>query len=137
MGDWNADFLTMDKKKIMLVDDEAGFTSLLKLNLEKTERFEVFVENDATKAMAGVREFRPDVLLLDVVMPEMDGGDIVAELRMDPGLKSLPIIMLTALISKDEISADAVAQSENLIMLAKPVDMKMLLRVVDEALEPA
>lgn len=124
----------MDKKKIMLVDDEAGFTSLLKMNLEKTERFEVFVENDALKAIAGVREFQPDVLLLDVVMPAMDGGDIVAELRADPRLKSLPIIMLTALISKDEISQDAVAQSENLVMLAKPVNMDMLLRVVDEAM---
>ncbi len=124
----------MDKKKLMLVDDEVGFTNLLRLNLEKTERFEVFVENDATKAIAGVRSFQPDVLLLDVVMPAMDGGDIVAELRMDPRLRKLPIVMLTALISKDEVSADAVAQSENLIMLAKPVNMDMLLRVVDEAL---
>ena len=124
----------MDKLKIMLVDDEVGFTKILKMNLEKTNRFEVCVENDATKAMAAIREFRPDLLLLDVVMPSMDGGDIVAQLRMDPRLKKLPIVMLTALISKDEISADAVAQSENLVMLAKPVNMEMLLRVVDDAI---
>ena len=124
----------MNKKKIMLVDDETGFTNLLRLNLEKTDRFEVFVENDATKAIVGVKEFQPDVLLLDVVMPAMDGGDIVAELRADPRLKTLPVIMLTALISQDEVSSDAVAQSENLTMLAKPVNLDMLLRVVDEAL---
>lgn len=124
----------MDKIKIMLVDDEVGFTNLLKLNLEKTERFDVCVENEARNAVAAIRKFKPDLLLLDVVMPEMDGGDIVAQLRMDPKLRSLPIVMLTALISKEEISADAVAQSENLVMLAKPVNMEKLLRVVDEAL---
>ena len=127
----------MDKIKIMLIDDEVGFTNILKMNLEKTERFEVCVENDATNAMTAIRSFQPDLLLLDVVMPAMDGGDIVAQLRMDPKLKTLPIVMLTALISKEEISADAVAQSENLVMLAKPVNMEMLLRVVDEALEGA
>ncbi|MFV1994277.1 MAG: response regulator [Verrucomicrobiales bacterium] len=124
----------MANTKIMLVDDEVGFTNLLRMNLEKAGTFEVAVENDASNALKSIRDFEPDVLLLDVVMPGMDGGDIVAQLRMDPRLKTLPIIMLTALISKDEISSDAVAQSENLVMIAKPVNMEMLQRVIEEAL---
>ena len=61
-------------RKILLVDDEAGFTQLLKMNLEKSGDFEVTIENDSTKAIATARSFQPDVVLLDVVMPGMDGA---------------------------------------------------------------
>ncbi len=118
----------------MLVDDEEGFTNLLRMNLEKTGLFEVGVENEADSAVDAIRAFKPDVLLLDVVMPGVDGGDIVAQLRTDPELKNLPIIMLTALISREELSPDAVAESENLIMLSKPVNMEMLLKVIEASL---
>lgn len=118
----------------MMVDDEEGFTNLLRMNLEKTGLYEVGVENDADCAVDAIRAFKPDVLLLDVVMPGMDGGDIVAQLRTDPELKNLPIIMLTALISKEELSPEAVAQSENLVMLSKPVNLEMLTNVIDNCL---
>lgn len=124
----------MAKTRLMLVDDEEGFTNLLRMNLEKTGLFEVGVENEADSAVDAIRAFKPDVLLLDVVMPGVDGGDIVAQLRTDPELKNLPIIMLTALISREELSPDAVAESENLIMLSKPVNMEMLLKVIEASL---
>ena len=59
-------------RKILLVDDEAGFTELLKMNLERAGGYEVRIENESTKALAAVRSFMPDAILLDVVMPGMD-----------------------------------------------------------------
>ncbi len=91
------------KKKIMIVDDEAAFTRMMKLVLEKNGRYEVIGENKATHALATARACQPDLILLDVVMPEMDGGDVAAQIQSDPALKNVPIIFLTALISEKEV----------------------------------
>ena len=80
----------METKRILVVDDEQGFTMLLKMNLEKKGGYEVRVENDATKALDAAREFRPQVVLLDVVMPEMDGGDVALSFRKILGCGACP-----------------------------------------------
>ena len=119
--------------KILLVDDEAGFTQLLKMNLEKSGDFEVTIENDSTKAVTTARSLLPDVVLLDVVMPGMDGGDVQSLFQSDATLRNTPVIMLTALVDSAELSEGAVAQSGSSIVLPKPVDLELLLRVIDEA----
>ncbi|MGB0152567.1 MAG: response regulator [Verrucomicrobiales bacterium] len=124
-------------KKVLLVDDEAGFTELLKINLEKTGEFEVQIENDSTLALGTARRFQPDAILLDVVMPGMDGGDVQTQLQGDPFLSSVPIIMLTALVDSAELSEGAVAQSGSSIMLPKPVDLALLLNVLHRAINDA
>jgi CheY-like chemotaxis protein len=121
-------------KKILVVDDEAGFTRLLKLNLEKTGRFTVRVVNDATKAIEAMRQFHPDLALLDIVMPDLDGGDIVALMKADPTLSQIPVLMLTALVGPQEVGEHAVAQSGDLLMLGKPVRLQTLLTAIDEQL---
>jgi len=80
----------MNPKRILIVDDESGFTQLVKLNLEQTGRFIVKEENDGEKAHATAREFRPDLILLDIVMPKIDGGDVAALIREDFELKKHP-----------------------------------------------
>jgi len=124
-------------KKILLIDDEAGFTELLKMNLERAGDFEVQIVNDSTTALATAKVFSPDLILLDVVMPGMDGGDVQAALQGDPALAKVPVIMLTALVDSAELSEGAVAQSGTSVMLPKPVDLQLLLRVVEESLAPA
>jgi len=124
-------------KKILLIDDEAGFTELLKMNLERTGSFEVQIENDSTQALISARAFSPDLILLDVVMPGMDGGDVQAAFQSDPYLAKVPVIMLTALVDSAELSEGAVAQSGSSIVLPKPVDLPLLLRVIEESLAPA
>jgi CheY-like chemotaxis protein len=119
-------------RKILLVDDEAGFTELLKMNLERSGAFEVRIENDSTKAVAAVRDFMPDAILLDVVMPGMDGGDVQAQLQSSPQLSGIPVVMLTALVDSTELSEGAVAQSGSQMVLPKPVNLPLLLRVLDE-----
>ena len=90
----------MNRKRILLVDDEISFTRLLKLNLEQTDDYEVRVENWAEDALAAAQEFRPDLVLLDVVMPRMIGGDVAARLRADDDLKSTPIVFLSAAVGR-------------------------------------
>lgn len=122
-------------RKILVIDDEAGFTKLLKMNLEKSGEFEVRIENNSMKALAAAREFHPDVVLLDVVMPGMDGGDVAAQFQDDPLLKKVPIIMLTALVSPGETSHDSVAQAGAMSVLPKPVKLDKLVACLRQAIE--
>lgn len=123
--------------KILVIDDEAGFTKLLKMNLEKSGEFEVRIENNSMKAFAAGKEFRPDAILLDVVMPGMDGGDVASQFKADPGLSKVPIIMLTALVSPGETSTDAVAQSGEMTVLPKPVNLDKLSHCLKDAIHGA
>src|SRR5215207_7010241 len=91
-----------NKKRIFVVDDESGFTRLLKLTLEKSGRYVVREENDGTKAWLAAREFKPDIIFLDIVMPKVDGGEVARQIRTDPALEHVPIIFLTAIVSEKE-----------------------------------
>ena len=110
-------------KKILVVDDETTITRLLKLNLEKTGAYLVREENRGAKAYAAAREFKPDLILLDVMMPDLDGGEVAAQLQADPLMKGIPIIFLTAAVKKEELSA-----RDGFIggfpYIAKPLDAK-------------
>src|SRR6185503_21291437 len=72
-----------EKKRVLIIDDEASFARMVKLNLEKSGEFEVRVENKPTYALAAAREFKPDLILLDVIMPAMDGGDVANQIKRD------------------------------------------------------
>ena len=86
----------MTKKRILVVDDEKSLTILLKLNLEETGHYEVRTENWPEDAIQAAREFKPDLILLDIIMPRMPGGNIAALIDEDPELKGTPIVFLTA-----------------------------------------
>src|ERR1700710_3016480 len=92
----------MNTRLILIVDDEPDIKLLVKLNLELTGKFMIREENDAAQALAAAREFRPDLILLDVMMPGMDGGDVASRLATDSQIREIPIIFLTALISQEE-----------------------------------
>src|SRR5262245_33204358 len=91
----------MRKKRILLIDDEVGFTRLLKLNLEQMRNYEVRVENGAEKAIRTALEFRPDLVLLDVIMPRMIGHDVAQGFRSHADLRKTPIIFLTAVCNRN------------------------------------
>jgi CheY-like chemotaxis protein len=111
----------MDKKRILIVDDQQSITRLLKINLEQTNRYVVRTENRATQALAAAEVFRPDLILLDVMMPEMDGGELASSLRDSPVLNNVPIVFLTAAARKGEVASGS-GQIGGLPFLAKPVN---------------
>ena len=120
----------MNKKRIFIVDDESGFTRLLKLTLEKTGNYEVLEENDGTKAWLKAREFKPDIIFLDIVMPKIDGGDVAQQIRSDPMLAKVPIIFLTAIVSRSETKQDI----GGFPFLSKPVSLDAITRCIAEHL---
>lgn len=120
----------MDKKRIFIVDDESGFTRLLKLTLEKTGNFQVLEENDGTKAWLKAREFKPDIIFLDIVMPKIDGGDVAQQIRSDSTLAHIPIIFLTAIVSRTETTHDI----GGFPFLAKPVSLAAITSCIAEHL---
>ncbi len=85
----------MPTDKIMVVDDEAYIVELVKFNLEK-EGYQVVVAYDGLKALDMVRKELPDLILLDIMIPSMDGLEVCRLLKQDPTYKTIPIIMLTA-----------------------------------------
>src|SRR5438093_9601535 len=121
-----------EKRRILIVDNDRESTHLVKILLERTGRYLVFEENDATKAHQSARNFRPDVILLDIVMPETDGGEVAAQIQADPDLRRTPIIFLTALVTKAEATAGLRLQGHR--FLAKPVNIPDLITEIEEHL---
>ena len=121
------------KKRILVVDDEPAITRMIKLNLEQTGRYEVRTENLGRKAIEAAREFRPDLILLDVMMPGMLGSDIAAQLQADPGLRAIKFIFLTAMVTKEEALRSS-GQIGGQTFVAKPISADDLCRVVEEHL---
>jgi CheY-like chemotaxis protein len=121
------------KKRILVVDDEPAITRMVKLNLEQTGRYEVRTENLGRMAIAAAREFRPDLILLDVMMPGMLGSDIAAQLQADPELRAIKFIFLTAMVTKEEALRSS-GQIGGQTFVAKPISADDLCRVVEEHL---
>ena len=121
-----------EKRRILIVDDDRDSTHVIKILLEKIGRYLVIEENDAAKAHQSARNFRPDLILLDILMPEVDGGEIAAQIEADPGLQRTPIIFLTALATKAEAKAGLLIQGHPL--LAKPISIPELINKIEENL---
>lgn len=118
------------KKRIFIVDDESGFTRLIKLTLERTGRYIVREENDGTKAWLAARDFVPDIIFLDIVMPRVDGGEVAQQIRSDPSLAGVPIVFLTAIVSERETSKEI----GGFPFLAKPVSLEAITNCIEEHL---
>ena len=125
--------MTSAKKRVLIIDDEASFTRLLKLNLHHTGHYTAETVNDPTKALAVAREFLPDVILLDVMMPSMDGGEVAARMQASPKLKETPIVFLTAAVKRNEIASHQGCIG-GLPFIAKPVDFQEVVDGIEKQL---
>jgi CheY-like chemotaxis protein len=126
------DSAVREKRRILIVDNDRDSTRLVKILLERVGGYLVLEENDPTKAHQSARNFRPDLILLDIVMPVIDGGEIAAQIRADPELQRTPIIFLTALVTKAEAKAGLHIQGHSFI--AKPVSIPDLIKGIEENL---
>ena len=88
------------KKKILVIEDDMDSADLVKMVLETDDMFEVDAVLDAEKAYAKVREYRPDAILLDVCMPELDGWAVFKQIRADDRFKDVPIAILSGKVSE-------------------------------------
>ncbi len=125
----------MDTTRILIVDDEPDFTALLKANLEEVGNFDVMEVNDSSLALEAARGFKPDLCVIDVVMPGLDGGDVVAQLRADPGLREVPVLMLTALVEENPETSDGETLTGGLPFVSKTSDFGTILSCIEKHLE--
>src|SRR6266481_3570983 len=124
--------LSKEKRRILIVDDDPDSTHLVKILLEKTGNYVVLEENDADQAHQSARNFRPDAILLDIMMPNTDGGEVAAQIEADPELRSTPIIFLTALVTEPETKAGLRIEGHR--SLAKPINIPQLIDQIEESL---
>ena len=121
------------KKRILVVDDEPSITRMLKLNLEQTNEYEVMTENSPDHAYLTALAFKPNLILLDVLMPGKDGSHLASDFQESPKFKDVPIVFLTAAVTKGEVSS-ARGLIGGLPFLAKPVDVPEVVACIEKML---
>ncbi|MDD5347947.1 MAG: response regulator [Candidatus Omnitrophica bacterium] len=119
------------KKTVMVIDDEPDFCFFLKQNLEAAGDFGVVTISDAVRAVSQIRSVKPDIVLLDVMMPGVSGPDIAQELKNDVQTKNIPVVFLTAIVEEEQVK-----QKQNLIggwlYISKPVKIDELVALVHD-----
>ncbi len=121
-------------KRILIVDDEPDFTELVQLQLESHGGFKVRPENDAKNAVRTAMEFAPDLILLDVMMPGIDGSELAGHFLNHPELSKVPIVFLTALVTSQEVGRANTAPGARMY-LPKSISAEELVLRIDETLE--
>jgi len=107
-------------KRILYVEDDPDIQTVAKLALEMTGGFEVHVCSSGEQALDAIPVIAPDLVLLDVMMPGMDGPSTLAELRKRPGGESIPVVFLTAKSQASEV--EGYRKAGALGVIAKPFD---------------
>ena len=120
-------------RRILVVDDDPTITSFVTYILEFQHLYQVRGLNDPFKAIELARTFNPDLILLDIMMPGMDGGELAERLAKDPQLCSVPLIFLSAVVSKGDPETVRKPNSKH-VYLPKPVDPNELLNCVKNSL---
>lgn len=123
-----------EKKRILVIDDEEDICSGTKSILEKTGRFEVITSTDSQTGIDLAKNNRPDLVLLDINMPVMDGGEVAQSIRDCRYTSETPIIFITALLKKDELDSRSGGKIGRNYFLAKPITGADLVKKIDSVL---
>ncbi len=118
------------KTRVLIVDDEPSFTRLLKLNFHHTGRYTAEVVNDSAQAVQAAERFTPDIILLDVMMPGMDGGEVANRIHAIPRFRETPIVFLTAAIKRQELASHE-GRCGGIPFVAKPIEFQDVLEHVE------
>jgi two-component system sensor histidine kinase/response regulator len=123
-----------DVKRIMLVDDDEQLVSLLKLKIEQTNRYTVVFTTKGTKAVDMAKTENPDLILLDIDMPDMTGGEVAEALAESNDTRDIPILFLSYMVPKEMSDADGGTVSGR-HMISKNTTVKNLIHKIDTLLE--
>ena len=118
--------------RILIVDDENDFIELLQYKLAG-HGYELVVANDGVHALSQARTLKPNLILLDILLPDLDGLSVCEILRRQPGTKKIPIIFMSAL-SGDVTRRTATMQADD--FFTKPLDLNRLEKRIGELLNP-
>lgn len=121
------------RRKILIIDDEEVFGRLMKLNLEGAGAYEVRMEITGERGCAAAKEFKPDLIFLDVVMPDMGGEQVLQRLKSDETTKQIAVVFLTATVRESEVNNGFLA---GFPVLAKPASLEEILHCIERNPKP-
>src|SRR4030088_2625767 len=121
-----------EKPRFLIIDNSSAFTRSAKLAMERTGRYSGWEENEPARAHQTAQRVKPDLILLDIAMPEIDGGEVAARIESDPTLHRIPVVFLTALVTKAEARSGLQIQGHP--FLAKPISIPELVAGIERNL---
>ena len=119
------DALESGKRKVLIVDDDEELVELLSDVFEKDGRFEVKTANNGFDAGMQVREFRPDLVVLDVMLPDINGKEVCQRIRSDETLEAVKIICISGMVEQDKVAELRLAGAND--FMHKPFNVDRLL----------
>ncbi|MBI4226750.1 MAG: response regulator [Candidatus Omnitrophica bacterium] len=122
------------KRRVLIIDDEPDITQLLGQQLEATNGYETLGLTTAAHALPMVRSWRPDVIVMDLLMPGVRGSEVAARLAEDGALRQIPIIFLTGAVTEECAARAGVVGRHQ--CLTKPVHLHTLLLAIETACAP-
>lgn len=120
----------MSQKWVLIIDDEKDFGQLVKMNLELLGSFKVATAFNGKDGVKTALQIKPDLILLDIVMPKMDGFEVLKRLKEHPDTLNIPVVMLTA--RDDDVAKLKSLQLYNDGYITKPVDPNELKAKIEE-----
>src|SRR5436305_9985567 len=123
---------TNSKSRVLIVDDNSRFARSAQLFLEQTGNYFACALNDPRRALETARSFKPDLVLVDLIMPQADGLEVATQLEADWALHGVPIVFFTSLITAEEAKDGRRVYGHRI--LPKPTRGFDLIRVVEENL---
>ncbi len=121
-----------EKKKVLIVDDEVDFGFFLKLNLESTGRYEVRCEKNGFAGIKAAGEFKPDLILMDIAMPGLDGYQTAEQIRKTPSAKNTVVLFLTGKELLPESISEHCERFGQCDYIGKPFALDVLLGKIEE-----
>jgi len=122
-----------EKKKVLLIDDEKDFTEIVKTALDERGVYEVKVANSGADGLYLAKEFKPDIIFLDIMMSDMDGGTVLSKLQSEVDTRDIPVVFVTAILTEYEVE-----KNQEIIgghtFIAKPASIEKLIKCIEEKL---
>jgi CheY-like chemotaxis protein len=121
----------MKEKKILLVDDDAVNLKIL-MNILDNNEYSIIQASGGLEAVEMAKNFHPDLIILDIVMPDIDGGEVANILKNNPSTKNIPIIFLSSLIKEEEEKYSS--RRDGIYLMSKPCNRDQLIRIARQQL---
>jgi len=126
----------IQKKKILIIDDDLDLIDSVKSALEEMGRYEVNGENKGRRGVLSARFFQPDLILLDIMMPDLSGNEVARALSEDEQTKHIPVAYFTVIVCKEDVESSG-GMIGRRRFISKPTSIEDLTRSIEEALKAA
>lgn len=123
------------RKRVLVIDDDTVFCLFVRRKLNDTGEFEVLVATNGAHGIELARTQSPDIILIDLVIPDIPGDRIAAQLKNFPETSDIPTIFMTALAGEEDTSVNILQQMGESYLLSKPVRAEMLAMTIKDVLE--